>query len=217
MELPVTARPASLAAFAAGTIDAIAGGGGLITVPSADRSGAPPARRARHQQGPERVRLARRPRQLLAPRGDRPRARRRSFLLRLRRGVRRRAARAQVPRDAAAARGAGAAGVVAACSPFRRDVAKARAERSHRGSRSGVAIAFVIGAYDGFFGPARGPSSSSSYVTLLAAGATDGPRERQRQGRQLRLQPRGGERVIRFVVLSVVTALVLKLGWDLSR
>ena len=116
----------------------------------------------------------------------------------------------------------------------------------------GAAIALLIGAYDGFFGPGTGTfliiafsgllghslthasadAKVVNFATNLAAVALFAYRglvlwhvalpmaAAQFTGAWLgaHLAVRGGDRLVRKVVLGVVVALVLKLGWDvLSR
>jgi uncharacterized membrane protein YfcA len=113
------------------------------------------------------------------------------------------------------------------------------------------AVGFIIGAYDGFFGPGTGTFLIIAGVALLGETLTEATANAKvvnfasnlasvilfalkgvilwkvslpmAIGQFLggafgaRLAVKGGERVIRWVVLAVVTALVTKLGWDLAR
>ncbi|MEQ1566397.1 MAG: TSUP family transporter [Myxococcota bacterium] len=115
----------------------------------------------------------------------------------------------------------------------------------------GLAIAAVVGAYDGFFGPGTGTflivgqvwllgyalvrasaeakvvnfASNLAAMALFAAhGTVDWSLALPMAGAQLagafagsHVAVRGGDRLVRWVVLGVVTALVVKLGWDASR
>ncbi len=110
-------------------------------------------------------------------------------------------------------------------------------------------IAFVIGAYDGFFGPGTGTFLIAAYVVFLGATMTEATGDAKvvnfasnlaaviafgakglvlwnvalpMAGAQLvggvvgaRLAVKGGDRLIRAVVLAVVAALVAKIAWDM--
>ncbi len=118
----------------------------------------------------------------------------------------------------------------------------------HKAARAAV-LALAVGAYDGFFGPGTGTFLIAGFVGLLALPLPQATADAKvvnfasnlaavtlfgLQGLVLwkvalpmaagqfvggylgaHLAVRGGARLIRYVVLSVVFALVLKLGWDL--
>lgn len=242
----------ALAAFIAGTIDAIAGGGGLVTFPALIAAGLPPHIALGTNKGQSvfgsSVSLA------TFARAGKVSARRAvaafpaGFLGAL--------AGARlvlfVPPTVLRPVVMALLVMVAAFLAFRRQgaVSKARVPERFHVLASGV-VGFVIGAYDGFFGPGTGTFLIIAGVALLGEALTEATANAkvvnfasnlasvilfaikgvilwkvslsmavgQFLGSMLgaRLAMRGGERVIRFVVLAVVSALVLKLGWDLSR
>lgn len=240
----------ALAALAAGTVDAIAGGGGLITLPALLASGLPPHVALGTNKGQSvfgafaaLVRYHR------------------AGLVNVRRGA------LTFPAGLAGSF-AGAAGVmllppetlrplvlvlligVAIFIALYRKPAAPPPERHpvHTASLA-VGLALTIGAYDGFFGPGTGtfliaglvwllgltlPQATAdakvvNFASNLAAVALFGARglvvwkvalpmaAGQFAGAWIgaHFAVRGGERLIRLVVLAVVTALVLKIGWDL--
>jgi uncharacterized membrane protein YfcA len=121
----------------------------------------------------------------------------------------------------------------------------------HRPAWWVVALALGVGAYDGFFGPGTGTFLIMGQVWLLGYGLVRASAEAKVvnfasnlaalcvfaatgsvdwwlalpmavaqllggvAGSQVAV--RGGDRLIRWVVLAVVTALVAKLGWDATR
>jgi uncharacterized membrane protein YfcA len=142
--------------------------------------------------------------------------------------------------------------MVAAFLAFRKRgaISKARVPERFHVLASGL-VGFVMGAYDGFFGPGTGTFLIIAGVALLGESLTEATANAkvvnfasnlasvvlfaikgvilwkvsfsmavgQLLGSVLgaRVAMRGGERVIRFVVLAVVSALVIRLGWDWSR
>jgi hypothetical protein len=241
----------ALAAFVAGTIDAIAGGGGLVTFPALIAAGLPPHIALGTNKGQSvfgsSVSLA------TFARAGKVSARR--AVAAFPAGVLGALAGARlvlfVPPTVLRPVVMALLVMVAAFLAFRRQgaVAKARVPERFHVLASGV-VGFVIGAYDGFFGPGTGTFLIIAGVALLGEALTEATANAkvvnfasnlasvilfalkgvilwkvslsmavgQFLGSMLgaRLAVRGGERVIRFVVLAVVSALVLKLGWDLS-
>jgi uncharacterized protein len=252
MALPLpTVVLLAFAALLAGTVDAIGGGGGLVTVPVLLAAGLPPALALGTNKG-----------QAVFGSG--------AALLRYARAglVDGRVARVTFPAGLAGSLG-GAALVllvppaalrpvvlgllvaVAVVLAFRPAAPAPRADRPPRRLGVAVAIAAVIGAYDGFFGPGTGTflifafawffdaryqeaSADAKVVNfasnLAAVGlfATRGVvlwpvalpmAAGQFAGGLLgaHLAVRGGDRVVRLVVLGVVVALVAKLALDLAR
>jgi uncharacterized membrane protein YfcA len=236
------------AGFVAGVVDAIAGGGGLITVPALLAAGVPP-----------RLALGTNKGQAVFGSGA-------ALLGYVRAGhVDRKRARITFPAgfggaligaslvlavDPAILRPlvlvllVGAALIVTFRRP-RTDVERA----PHAGLVRPVLIAGLIGAYDGFFGPGTGTFLILAFVELIGLSMAKATAEAKvvnfasnlasvalfsargtviwavalpMAGAQLiggwlgaQIAVRGGERVIRFVVLGVILALVLKLGTDL--
>jgi uncharacterized membrane protein YfcA len=139
--------------------------------------------------------------------------------------------------------------VVAAVLAFRPEALAPRTERRPRHPAVAAAIALAIGAYDGFFGPGTGTflifafvlffggevrkasadakvvnfASNLAAVALFAArGTVVWPVALPMAAGQFlgglagaHLAVRGGDRLVRRVVLAVVVALVAKLGLDL--
>jgi uncharacterized membrane protein YfcA len=241
----------ALAALLAGAVDAIGGGGGLVTVPALLAAGLPPALALGTNKG-----------QSVFGSG--------AALLRYARAglVDGRVARVSFPAGLAGSLG-GAALVllvppaalrpvvlgllvaVAIALAFRPAAPAARATRPRRHLGVAVAIAAAIGAYDGFFGPGTGTflifafawffdaryqeasadakvvnfASNLAAVGLFAArGVVLWPIALPMAAGQFaggllgaHLAVRGGDRVVRLVVLGVVAALVAKLALDLLR
>jgi uncharacterized membrane protein YfcA len=142
--------------------------------------------------------------------------------------------------------------LVAGFLAFRRHGATPKARVPERWHVLASALTgFVLGAYDGFFGPGTGTFLIIAGVALLGETLTEATANAkvvnfasnlasvllfalkgvvlwkvslsmavgQFAGSAFgaRIAVRGGDRTIRFVVLGVVTALVVKLGWDLSK
>jgi uncharacterized membrane protein YfcA len=241
----------SLAALLAGAVDAIGGGGGLVTVPALLAAGLPPALALGTNKG-----------QSVFGSG--------AALLRYARAglVDGRVARVTFPAGLAGSFG-GAALVllvppaalrpvvlgllvaVAIALAFRPAAPAARATRPRPHLGVAVAIALAIGAYDGFFGPGTGTflifafawffgaryqeasadakvvnfASNLAAVGLFAArGVVLWPVALPMAAGQFaggllgaHLAVRGGDRVVRLVVLGVVIALVAKIALDLAR
>ncbi len=239
------------ASFAAGTIDAIAGGGGLITLPALLAAGLPPALALGTNKG-----------QSVFGSG--------AALLRYARAglVDGRLARVTFPAGLLGSF-AGAAlvllvppvllrpvvlgllVVVAAVLALRPASPVAPRPGAHRSLLVAAAIALVIGAYDGFFGPGTGTFLIFGFVLLFGAGMREASADAKVvnfasnlaavalfASRGLvawnvalpmaagqfagglagaHLAVRSGDRLVRWVVLAVVVALVVKLGADLAR
>jgi uncharacterized membrane protein YfcA len=240
-----------LVSFVAGTVDAIAGGGGLLTLPALLAAGLPPALALGTNKG-----------QSVFGSG--------SALLRYARAglVDGRVARVTFPAGLAGSL-AGAAlvtlvppvalrplvlgllvtvAVVLALRPATPPAARAGA---HRSLPVAAAIALVIGGYDGFFGPGTGTFLIFAFVIFFGAGMREASADAKvvnfasnlaavalfasrglvawnvalpmaagqfaggLAGAQIAV--RGGDRLVRWVVLLVVLALVVKLGTDLAR
>jgi uncharacterized membrane protein YfcA len=236
-------------AFVAGVVDAIAGGGGLLTVPALLAAGLPPQQALGTNKGQSVFGAA-------------------AALLRYSRGGlvdRRRALRA-FPAGFLGSVAGGllvlsldpkvlrplvlvllvAAGVFVAFRP----VPKTHAP-PHRQGLYTLLIALIIGAYDGFFGPGTGTFLIVAFVAVLGDELTKATAEAKvvnfasnlaavalfasrgiilwnvslpmavaqalggLLGAQLALK--GGGPLIRRVVLGVVIALVVKLGYDLVK
>jgi len=240
----------ALAAFAAGAVDAIGGGGGLVTVPALLAAGLPPALALGTNKG-----------QSVFGSG--------AALLRFARAglVDGRMARVTFPCGLAGSL-AGAALVLLVPPPALRPLVlvlllavavvlalrpAAPAPRAARRERPwlAAAIAAGIGAYDGFFGPGTGTFLIFAFVVFLGAGMREASANAkvvnfasnlaavavfasrglvvwevalpmaagQFLGGSLgaHVAVRGGDRLVRWVVLLVVAALVVKLGADLFR
>lgn len=253
MDLPVTTLVAlALAAFVAGTIDAIAGGGGLVTFPALIAAGLPPHIALGTNKGQSvfgsGASLASFVRAGKVHGGRAVGAFPAGFLGAL--------AGARlvliVPKEVLRPVVMVLLVMVAAFLALRRGGGTPTArvpERYH--VLASTIIGFVIGAYDGFFGPGTGTFLIIAGVGLLGETLTEATANAkvvnfasnlasmilfaikgvilwkvslsmavgQFLGGALgaRLAVRGGERVIRVVVLLVVTALVAKLGFDLAR
>lgn len=247
---PLTLALLALAAFVAGVIDAIAGGGGLITFPALMTAGLP-AHIALGTNKGQSVFGSSASLASFARAGKVSRAR----------------AIAAFPAGFLGAL-AGARAVlfvpravlrpvvmvllvgVAAFLAFRKPGAapRARIAPEHHVLASGV-VGFVIGGYDGFFGPGTGTFLIIAGVALLGETLTEATANAkvvnfasnlasvllfalkgvivwkisltmavgQFLGSALgaRLAVRGGEKVIRVVVLCVVCGVVAKLAWEL--
>jgi len=240
-----------LASFVAGTVDAIAGGGGLITLPALLAAGLPPALALGTNKG-----------QSVFGSG--------AALLRYARAglVDGRVARVTFPAGLVGSLGGAALVllvppaalrpvvlvllvVVAAVLAFRPAAPSAPRPSAHRSLGVAAAIALVIGAYDGFFGPGTGTFLIFAFVLFFGAGMREASADAKVvnfasnlaavvlfASRDLvawrvalpmaagqfagglagaHLAVRGGDRVVRWVVLVVVFALVVKLGADLVR
>ena len=240
-----------VASFVAGTVDAIAGGGGLITLPALLAAGLPPA-----------VALGTNKGQSVFGSG--------AALLRFARAglVDWRVARVTFPAGLLGSL-AGAAlvllvppallrpvvlgllVVVAIVLTFRPAAPAGPRASAHRSLAVAAAIALVIGAYDGFFGPGTGTFLIFAFVIFFGAGMREASADAKVvnfasnlaavalfASRGLvawnvalpmaagqfagglagaHLAVRGGDRLVRWVVLLVVLALVVKLGADLAR
>jgi uncharacterized membrane protein YfcA len=240
-----------VASFVAGTVDAIAGGGGLITLPALLAAGLPPALALGTNKG-----------QSVFGSG--------AALLRYARAglVDGRVARVTFPAGLVGSLG-GAALVllvpptllrpvvlgllvlVAAVLALRPAAPATPRAGAHRSLLVAAAIALVIGAYDGFFGPGTGTFLIFGFVLFFGAGMREASADAKVvnfasnlaavalfASRGLvawnvalpmaagqfagglagaHLAVRGGDRLVRWVVLLVVMALVVKLGTDLAR
>lgn len=251
MELSVGAIGAlTLVAFAAGFVDAIGGGGGLLTVPALLTAGLPPhvvfgTNKAQSVFGSFSS-LARYWRAGLV---DRPRARV-LFPLGLLGSLGGAAlvlwVKPDVLKPLVLVLLIGAGAVVA----FVRPPAEAAAKPVPRAAvLEGALIAFVIGAYDGFFGPGTGTFLILAFVMVLHFSLREATANAKvvnfasnlaavsifavrgvvlwkvalpmavgqalggTTGAHFAIQ--GGDRVVRRVVLLVVLALVVRLGYDL--
>ena len=141
--------------------------------------------------------------------------------------------------------------VVAAVLAFRPAAPSAPRPSAHRSLYVAAAIALVIGAYDGFFGPGTGTFLIFGFVIFFGAGMREASADAKVvnfasnlaavalfASRGLvawnvalpmaagqfagglagaHLAVRGGDRLVRWVVLLVVLALVVKLGADLAH
>ncbi|HVP69507.1 MAG TPA: TSUP family transporter [Anaeromyxobacteraceae bacterium] len=241
----------ALAALAAGAVDAVAGGGGLITLPSLLAAGLPPG-----------VALGTNKGQSVFGSG--------AALVRFARAglVDRRMARVTFPSGLAGSLvGAGLVLLVppsalrplvlvllvtvAVVLALRPAAPAPRAVPRRRPAAVAAVIAAVIGAYDGFFGPGTGTflifaftlflgarlqeasadAKVVNFASNLAAVALFASRGTVAWGVALpmaagqfaggtlgaHLAVRGGDRLVRWAVLLVVAALVVKLGGDLVR
>ncbi len=248
---PSTIALLSLAAFVAGAVDAIGGGGGLVTVPALLAAGLPPATALATNKG-----------QSVFGSG--------AALVRYARAglVDGRVARVTFPAGLLGSLG-GAALVllippetlrpvvlalllaVAALLAFRPAAPAPRPSRPPRRLRVAAAVALGLGAYDGFFGPGTGTFLIFAFVWFFDAGFREASADAKvanfasnlaalalfaARGATLwtvalpmaaanflggwlgaHLAVRGGDRVVRLVVLLVVAALVVRLGLDLVR
>jgi uncharacterized membrane protein YfcA len=235
----------------AGTVDAIAGGGGLITLPALLAAGLPPALALGTNKG-----------QSVFGSG--------AALLRYTRAglVDGRVARVTFPAGLLGSLGGAALVllvppaalrpvvlvllvVVAAVLALRPTAPSAPRPSAHRSLGVAAAIALVIGAYDGFFGPGTGTFLIFAFVIFFGAGMREASADAKVvnfasnlaavalfASRDLvawkvalpmaagqfagglagaHLAVRGTDRLVRWVVLLVVLALVVKLGADLVR
>jgi hypothetical protein len=240
-----------VASFVAGTVDAIAGGGGLVTLPALLAAGLPPALALGTNKG-----------QSVFGSG--------AALLRYARAglVDGRVARVTFPAGLLGSLGGAALVllvppamlrpvvlallvVVAAVLAFRPAAPSGPRASAHRSPSVAAAIALVIGAYDGFFGPGTGTFLIFGFVIFFGAGMREASADAKVvnfasnlaavalfASRGLvawnvalpmaagqfagglagaHLAVRGGDRLVRWVVLLVVLALVVKLGADLAR
>ena len=240
-----------VASFVAGTVDAIAGGGGLVTLPALLAAGLPPALALGTNKG-----------QSVFGSG--------AALLRYARAglVDGRVARVTFPAGLLGSLGGAALVllvppamlrpvvlallvVVAAVLAFRPAAPSGPRASAHRSPSVAAAIALVIGAYDGFFGPGTGTFLIFGFVIFFGAGMREASADAKVvnfasnlaavalfASRGLvawnvalpmaagqfagglagaHLAVRGGDRLVRWVVLAVVVALVVKLGADLLR
>jgi uncharacterized membrane protein YfcA len=237
-----------LAAFLAGVVDAIAGGGGLLTLPALIAAGLPPHLALGTNKGQSVFGSAAALWRFARERRIDARLAARTFPLGLVGSLGGAAAVLLVPpavlRPLVLVLLLAAAAVVALRRP------------SDSGPRSAVswagwgapAAALLLGAYDGFFGPGTGTFLIVAWVTLLGRSLTDASADAkvvnvasnlaavgmfaargnvawalalpmaaaQFAGGSLgaHLAVRGGDAVVRRVVLAVVAALVTKLSWD---
>ncbi len=240
-----------VASFVAGTVDAIAGGGGLITLPALLAAGLPPALALGTNKG-----------QSVWGSG--------AALLRFARAglVDGRVARVTFPAGLLGSLGGaalvllvpptllrpmvlGLLVVVAVVLTFRPATPAGPRPSAHRSLAVAASIALVIGAYDGFFGPGTGTFLIFAFVIFFGAGMREASADAKVvnfasnlaavalfASRGLvawnvalpmaagqfagglagaHLAVRGGDRLVRWVVLLVVLALVVKLGTDLAR
>jgi uncharacterized membrane protein YfcA len=239
---PSTLALLVLASFVAGTVDAIAGGGGLITLPALLAAGLPPALALGTNKG-----------QSVFGSG--------AALLRYARAglVDGRVARVTFPAGLVGSLGGaalvllvppaalrpvvlGLLVVVAVVLALRPASPSAPRASAHRSLAVAAAIALVIGAYDGFFGPGTGTFGAGmreasadakvvNFASNLAAVALFASRGLVAWQVALpmavgqfagglagaHLAVRGSDRLVRWVVVAVVIALVVKLGADLAR
>jgi uncharacterized membrane protein YfcA len=237
------------AAFLAGVVDAIAGGGGLLTLPALIAAGLPPHLALGTNKGQSVFGSAAALWRFAREKRIDARLAARTFPLGLVGSLAGAGAVLLVPpavlRPLVLVLLLAAAAVVALRRP------------SDTGPRSPVswaawgapAAALLLGAYDGFFGPGTGTFLIVAWVTLLGRSLTDASADAkvvnvasnlaavgifaahgdvawsvalpmaaaQFAGGSLgaHLAVRGGDAVVRRVVLAVVTALVTKLSWDL--
>jgi uncharacterized membrane protein YfcA len=240
-----------VASFVAGTVDAIAGGGGLITLPALLAAGLPPALALGTNKGQSvwgsgaaLIRYAR------AGLVD-GRVARVTFPAGLLGSLSGAALVLLVPPTLLRPVVLGLLVVVAAVLAFRPTAPAAPRPSAHRSLAVAASIALVIGAYDGFFGPGTGTFLIFAFVIFFGAGMREASADAkvvnfasnlaavalfasrglvawnvalpmaagQFAGGLVgaHLAVRGGDRVVRWVVLLVVLALVVKLGTDLAR
>jgi len=241
----------ALAAFAAGAVDAIGGGGGLVTVPALLAAGLPPALALGTNKGQSvfgsAAALLRFARAGLVD----GRMAVRTFPFGLVGSLGGAALVLVVPPAALRPLVLTLLVVVALVLALRPAAPAAPAADRPRPAWVEPAIAAVIGAYDGFFGPGTGTFLIFAFVVILGAGMQRASADAkvvnfasnlaavaifasrglvvwavalpmaagQFLGGTLgaHLAIRGGDRVVRWVVLLVVAALVVKLGADLFR
>jgi uncharacterized membrane protein YfcA len=240
-----------VASFVAGTVDAIAGGGGLITLPALLAAGLPPALALGTNKGQSvwgsgaaLIRYAR------AGLVD-GRVARVTFPAGLVGSLSGAALVLLVPPTLLRPVVLGLLVVVASVLAFRPAAPATPRPSAHRSLAVAAAIALVIGAYDGFFGPGTGTFLIFAFVIFFGAGMREASADAkvvnfasnlaavalfasrglvawnvalpmaagQFAGGLVgaHLAVRGGDRVVRWVVLLVVLALVVKLGTDLAR
>ncbi len=254
MDLPLaTVLLLALASFCAGAIDAIAGGGGLITLPALLAAGLSPQVALGTNKGQSvfggAAALARYARSGLVNRAQAaftfPAGLVGSFC----------GAAAVLALEPAVVRPLVLVLLVAsgAVVAFRRPPRPGQlpVARPDRARAIALGIALVLGAYDGFFGPGTGTFLMLAFVGLLGETVPRATADAKvvnfasnlaavvmfaARGTVLwalvppmaianflggligaHLAVRGGEKMIRKVVLGVVLALVLKVGWDLMR
>ncbi|HEY6105674.1 MAG TPA: TSUP family transporter [Anaeromyxobacteraceae bacterium] len=248
---PSTIALLSLAALLAGAVDAIGGGGGLVTVPSLLAAGLPPAAALATNKGQSvfgaAAALVRYARAGLVD----WRVARVTFPAGLLGSLGGAALVLLVPTAALRPLVLGLLLVVAAVLAFRPAAPAPRASRPPRRLAVAAAVALAMGAYDGFFGPGTGTFLIFAFVWFLDARFQEASADAKvanfasnlagmglfaehglvlwsvalpMAAAQLlggflgaHLAVRGGDRVVRLVVLVVVGALVAKLGLDLIR
>ncbi|HEY3355621.1 MAG TPA: TSUP family transporter [Polyangia bacterium] len=239
----------TLAAFVAGTVDAIGGGGGLITLPALLFAGLPPHAALATNKGGSVFGSA----SALATywrlgQVDRPRVAV-TFPLGLLGAFAGAAAVMAVSPAVLRPLVIGLLALAAALLVVRRPAERAGG-LSPRRRLVAALLALVIGAYDGFFGPGTGtfliigfvlcgatlPSATADAKVVNFASNLASAVLFAHHGEVLwsvalpmaagqlvggvvgaRLAVRGGATLIRTVVLVVVAALIVKLGWDVSR
>jgi hypothetical protein len=238
-----------LAALAAGTIDAIAGGGGLITLPALLAAGLPPhlalgTNKGQSVWGSLSALIA----FWRAGSLDRRRARI-TFPVGLVGSLAGAAMVLLVPPAVLRPVVLALLVTVAVALTFRRTPTTARPEVPAKRARAAL-IALALGAYDGFFGPGTGTFLIMAFVILLGEPMTRATGDAKvvnfasnlaavalfarrgvvvwqvalpMAGAQLvggslgaHIAVKGGEKVIRRVVLAMVVALCVKLAADLS-
>ncbi|MBI5517662.1 MAG: TSUP family transporter [Deltaproteobacteria bacterium] len=242
-----------LTAFAAGTVDAIAGGGGLLTLPALLLAGLPPGAALATNQGQAvfgsgsaLLHFAR------AGAVDRERAPG-AFLLGALGALGGAALVLAVPREVLRPLVLGLLVLVALALALKPSlgVSPGPALAPEEARPRALALALAVGAYDGFFGPGTGTflilgavawlrepmtrasanakvvnfaSNLAALALFASAGAVRWElalpmAAAQTLGGALgaRLAVRRGDRFVRGVVLVVVLALVVRLGWDLLR
>jgi uncharacterized membrane protein YfcA len=248
---PSTLALLVLASFVAGTVDAIAGGGGLVTLPALLAAGLPPALALGTNKGQSvfgsGAALLRYARAGLVD----GRVARVTFPAGLVGSVCGAALVLLVPPAALRPVVLGLLVVVAVVLALRPATPSAPRASAHRSLAVAATIALVIGAYDGFFGPGTGTFLIFGFVIFFGAGMREASADAKvvnfasnlaavglfasrdlvawqvalpmavgqfaggLAGAQLTV--RGSDRLVRWVVVAVVIALVMKLGADLAR
>ncbi len=248
---PSTIALLSLAALLAGAVDAIGGGGGLVTLPSLLAAGVPPAPALATNKGQSvfgaAAALVRYARAGLVD----GRVARVTFPAGLLGSLGGAALVLLVPPAALRPVVLGLLLVVAVVLALRPAAPAPRASRPPRRLAVAAAVALALGAYDGFFGPGTGTFLIFAFVWFFDARFQEASADAKvanfasnlagmgllaahglvlwsvalpMAAAQLlggflgaHLAVRGGDRVVRLVVLAVAGALVGKLGLDLVR
>jgi uncharacterized membrane protein YfcA len=248
---PSTIALLSLAALLAGAVDAIGGGGGLVTLPLLLATGVPPAAAIATNKGQSvfgaAAALARYARASLVD----GRVARVTFPAGLVGSLGGAALVLLIPPATLRPLVLGLLVVVAVVLAFRPSAPAPRGSRPPRRLTVAASVALALGAYDGFFGPGTGTFLIFAFVWFFDASFQEASADAkvanfasnlagmalfaanglvlwsvalpmavaQLLGGALgaHLAVRGGDRVVRLVVLLVVGALVAKLGLDLAR